>query len=138
RLGELERYEQRAAELDQQRAEAVADERRQAELVGRRRREAAPHLAAAVEERLRALAMPHSAVAIEVGEHADDHPGDHVRFLLAANPGSPLLPLSRVVSGGGVARGMLDLRLAPVSSGVRVGPATLVFDEVDAGIGGTA
>jgi DNA repair protein RecN (Recombination protein N) len=138
RLGELERYELRAAELDQLRARAIADERREAAIVGRRRREVAPLLAAAVEQRLRTLAMPHAAVAIEVGEHADDHPGDQVRFLLAANPGSPLLPLSRVASGGELARAMLALRLALVSSGGRVGPATLVFDEVDAGIGGTA
>ena len=138
RLGELERYEQRAAELDQERTRALASERREAEVVGRRRREVAPLLAAAVEQRLRTLAMPHAAVAIEVGEHADDHPGDHVRFLLAANPGSPLLPLSRVASGGELARAMLALRLALLSSGGRVGPATLVFDEVDAGVGGTA
>jgi DNA repair protein RecN (Recombination protein N) len=82
--------------------------------------------------------MPHARVAIEVGDHADDHPGDQVRFLLAADPGSPLLPLGRVASGGELARAMLALRLALVSSGGRVGPATLVFDEVDAGIGGTA
>ena len=138
RLDELERYEQRAAELDQQRARALAAERREAERVGRRRREVAPQLAAEVERRLRALAMPHAAVAIEVGEHADDHPGDQVRFLLAANPGSPMLPLSRVASGGELARAMLALRLALVSSGGRVGPATLVFDEVDAGVGGAA
>jgi DNA repair protein RecN (Recombination protein N) len=138
RLHELERYEQRAAELDQERERALADERREAGVVGRRRREVAPQLAAAVEERLRALAMPHAAVGIEVGEHADDQPGDQVRFLLAANPGSPLLPLSRVASGGELARAMLALRLALVSSGGRIGPATLVFDEVDAGVGGAA
>ncbi|HZB39577.1 MAG TPA: DNA repair protein RecN [Ilumatobacter sp.] len=138
RLRELERYEQRAAELDGDRVRALADERQQAELVGRRRREAAPLLAKAIEQRLRTLAMPHARVAIEVGEHADDHPGDQVRFLLAADPGSPLLPLGRVASGGELARAMLALRLALVSSGGRVGPATLVFDEVDAGIGGTA
>jgi DNA repair protein RecN (Recombination protein N) len=138
RLHELERYEQRAADLDDERARAMAEERREAELVGRRRREVAPQLAAAVQDRLRMLAMPHAAVAIEVGEHVDDHPGDQVRFLLAANPGSPLLPLNRVASGGELARAMLALRLALVSSGGRVGPATLVFDEVDAGVGGAA
>jgi DNA repair protein RecN (Recombination protein N) len=138
RLAELERYEQRAAELDQERARALADERREAEVVGRRRREVAPLLAEAISRRLRTLAMPHAEVAIEVGEHVDDHPGDQVRFLLAANPGLPLLPLSRVASGGELARAMLALRLALLSSGGRVGPATLVFDEVDAGIGGAA
>ena len=74
--------------------------------------------------------MPHAAVAVTVGDH---DPGDEVSFLLAANPGSPLLPLARVASGGELARSMLALRLVLTEA-----PDTLVFDEVDAGIGGTA
>jgi DNA repair protein RecN (Recombination protein N) len=140
RLRELERYDQRAGELDDERREAVAAERAAAETVGRRRREVGPQLAAAVEAELRRLAMPHAAVAVEVGEHGDDHPGDRVQFLLAANPGSPLLPLTRVASGGELARAMLALRLilSSATSPDVGGERTLVFDEVDAGIGGTA
>jgi DNA repair protein RecN (Recombination protein N) len=67
---------------------------------------------------------------ITVGSEA---PGDDVTFLIAANPGLPLLPLSRVASGGELARTMLALRLVLTEA-----PETLVFDEVDAGIGGTA
>jgi DNA repair protein RecN (Recombination protein N) len=74
--------------------------------------------------------MPHADM--EVGVGADD-PGDDVTFLIAANPGLPLLPLSRVASGGELARTMLALRLVLTEA-----PETLVFDEVDAGIGGTA
>jgi DNA repair protein RecN (Recombination protein N) len=140
RLRELEQYDRRAAALDGERHAAIVAEREAAAVVGRRRREAAPALAAAVEQRLQTLAMPNAAIAIEVGEHADDHPGDQVRLLLAANPGSPPLPLARVASGGELARAMLALRL--VLSGVgdspSAGATTLVFDEVDAGIGGTA
>jgi DNA repair protein RecN (Recombination protein N) len=138
RLDELERYEQRAAELDVARKGALAEARREAETVGKRRRAVAPELAAEVERRLRDLSMPHASIAIEVGEHADDHPGDHVRFMLSANPGAPMLPLNRVASGGELARAMLALRLALVAGGGRSGPTTLVFDEVDAGIGGAA
>ncbi|MEL6892649.1 MAG: DNA repair protein RecN [Actinomycetota bacterium] len=157
RLRELESYEQRAAELEGDRSQALAAERQAAAAVGAARRAAAGPLAAAVEQRLRTLAMPHAAVAVDVGEHADDHPGDLVRFLLAANPGSPVLPLQRVASGGELARAMLALRLVlvgaseraaadsgPVASPVDAGPSgdvgigTLVFDEVDAGIGGEA
>lgn len=142
RLRELEQYDRRAADLDAERRDALVDERREAEIVGTLRRRAAPALAAAVEARLRDLAMPNAAIAIEVGDHADDHPGDQVRFLLAANPGSPLLPLSRVASGGELARSMLALRLVlsgvGVGDGETAGATTLVFDEVDAGIGGTA
>ena len=71
----------------------------------------------AVEARLRELAMGHAAVAVEVGESPDDHPGDRVQFLLAANPGAPLLPLSRVASGGELARAMLALRLVLTGAG---------------------
>ncbi len=138
RLRELEQYDRRAAELDDERRRALDDERAAAELVGRRRRSAAPKLAAAVQARLHDLAMPNAAIAIEVGEHADDHPGDQVRFLLAANPGAPLLPLSRVASGGELARAMLALRLVLAGAGSEGGATTLVFDEVDAGIGGAA
>jgi DNA repair protein RecN (Recombination protein N) len=138
RLRELERYDARAAELDAARRDALADERRAAEAVGRQRRSAAPAIAAAVEERLRELAMPNAAIAVEVGEHPDDNPGDQVRFLLSANPGAPVLPLSRVASGGELARAMLALRLVLVGAGSDGGATTLVFDEVDAGIGGAA
>jgi DNA repair protein RecN (Recombination protein N) len=139
RLAELERFDERAAELDRARQDALAAERRAAEAVGRRRREVGPLLASAVETELRRLAMPHVSVEVEIGDHADDHPGDRVQFLLAANPGSPLLPLTRVASGGELARAMLALRLvlSRASDRSEIG-RTLVFDEVDAGIGGAA
>jgi DNA repair protein RecN (Recombination protein N) len=60
-------------------------------------------------------------------------PGDDVRFLLAANPGTPPQPLAKVASGGELARAMLALRLV-----LRAAPPVLVFDEVDAGVGGAA
>jgi DNA repair protein RecN (Recombination protein N) len=65
---------------------------------------------------------------------------DDVQFLLSANPGMPLLPLSKVASGGELARTMLALRLVMIGhEGDGQGAAsTLVFDEVDAGIGGAA
>jgi len=68
-------------------------------------------------------------VAIDVQGEA----GEQVTFLLSANPGSHPLPLTKVASGGELARTMLALRMVLSS-----GPSTLVFDEVDAGIGGEA
>ena len=137
RLEELERFDERAAELDRRRGAALDDERAAAAVVGHRRREAGPRLAAAVETELHRLAMPHASIGVEVGSHPDDHPGDRVQFLLAANPGSPLLPLTRVASGGELARAMLALRLVLSAASSEPG-RTLVFDEVDAGIGGSA
>ncbi len=140
RLDELEHFDARAAALDGERHAALADELRAAKVVGAARRSAAPDLAAAVQAALRELALPHAEIAVQVGDHDGDDPGDHVTFLLAANPGSPLLPLTRVASGGELARTMLALRLtlnATRNGGAAPG-LTLVFDEVDAGIGGTA
>ena len=129
RLAELESYDDRAAVLAEERV-AAADAIRVAEAaVGAARREAAPRLAAAVEEQLRKLAMPSARFEVEVG--AD--PGDEVTFLLGANPGEPALPLTKVASGGELARTMLAARLVLTDA-----PPTLVFDEVDAGIGGEA
>ena len=138
RLRQLEQYDRRAAELDTARAAAAGAEREAARVVGERRRAVAPDLATAVEQRLRVLAMPNAAIGIEIGDGPDDHPGDAVRFLLSANPGSPMLPLNRVASGGELARAMLALRLVLSGAEHRGGASTLVFDEVDAGIGGSA
>lgn len=129
RLDELESFEARAATLDAERSAAITQLRAAEKVVGEARREAAPRLAKAVQQHLRTLAMAHAVVQVSVG----DDPGDDVVFLLAANPGSPPSPLAKVASGGELARTMLALRLV-----LTQGPSTLVFDEVDAGIGGEA
>ena len=79
--------------------------------------------------------MPGARIEIAVdGASADsESAGDGVRFLLGANPGEPVQPLARVASGGELARAMLALRLVAMG-----GPTTMVFDEVDAGVGGAA
>ena len=80
RLAELERFDERAGELDRARQDAMAAELVAAEAVGRRRREVGPLLASAVETELRTLAMPHVSVGVEIGDHPDDHPGDRIQF----------------------------------------------------------
>ena len=135
RLRELLDYDRRAAELDGLLASARTEADEAARTVREARCNAAPGLAAEVESQLRTLALPDAAVAIEVG---DDLAGDTVRFLFSANPGSPLLPLQRVASGGELARTMLALRLVFAGADGDDSVGTLVFDEVDAGIGGGA
>ncbi len=130
RLDELEGFEERASQLERERALAVRLERDAAAAVGATRRRSAAALARAVEERLVTLGMTRARLEVTVGE---DDPGDEVTFLLAANPGEPALPLSKVASGGELARSMLALRLVLTQA-----PDTLIFDEVDAGIGGSA
>ena len=129
RLAELESFEARAATLDQERAVAVRKLEAAQAVVGKARRDGAAPLAQHVQKNLRTLAMAHAVIDVSVGQD----PGDEVVFLLAANPGSPVMPLTKVASGGELARTMLALRLVLSS-----GPNTLVFDEVDAGIGGEA
>lgn len=130
RLADLERHEERAAALQSELAEARRREAEAAAAVGATRRRARAALAKAVEGHLADLAM--AAARFEVAVGADD-PGDDVTFLLAANPGSAPAPLAKVASGGELARAMLGLRLV-----LSAAPAVLVFDEVDAGIGGQA
>jgi DNA repair protein RecN (Recombination protein N) len=139
RLAELESYEARAEALENDRSAALAALAKAAQRVRAARRKSAPELAAAVQANLRELAMPHAAVAVVVGGDDDSSTadpydsGDNVSFQLSANPGSPLLPLAKVASGGELARSMLALRLV-----LSEDPSTLVFDEVDAGVGGSA
>ncbi len=130
RLGSLERHDALAAELDQAAHAAAHAQQEAAAEVGAARRRTAPLLAAEVEKHLADLAMPKARFHIEVD---GTDPGDAVTYQLAANPGLPAGPLAKVASGGELARTMLALRL--VVSGA---PPILVFDEVDAGIGGDA
>jgi DNA repair protein RecN (Recombination protein N) len=98
------------------------------------RTKAAPRLAAAVRERLADLAMEGASFDIAVEERdAVGSGADMVEFLIAPNPGVPAAPLREIASGGELSRVMLAL-LGVAHGGA--GDATLVFDEVDAGIGG--
>ncbi|MDQ1375683.1 MAG: repair protein RecN [Actinomycetota bacterium] len=130
RLTELEGFEERAADLERERAACDAEVAAAEAAVGAHRRRAAPELATSIEAHLQVLAMPRARFAVEVD---DDDPGDEVAFLLGANPGEPALPLAKTASGGELARAMLAARLVLTDA-----PGTLVFDEVDAGIGGEA
>src|SRR5581483_10480081 len=98
------------------------------------RRAAAAPLGERVSEHLSDLAMPAAriSVLVEPAELTEDG-ADTVTFVLSANPGEPPRPLARAASGGELSRTMLALRLV-----LSEAPPTLVFDEVDAGLGGEA
>jgi DNA repair protein RecN (Recombination protein N) len=144
-------------ELEEERSVAVAAADAAAAAVGRARRAAAPALAKEVARHLQELAMPRARFEVSVGDpdwSGADSSGNRVEFLLGANAGEASLPLAKVASGGELARTMLAARLVltaasgirPGTSGIRTGtsgigtgaPPTLVFDEVDAGVGGQA
>jgi len=127
RLAGLLDHDARAAVLDAERVAAEAARVAAAGVVRDARRRAAPDLAARIEAHLRDLAMPTASVELSI----DGEAGDEVVILLAANSGAAMLPLSKVASGGELARAMLAVRRVLTAS-----PPTQVFDEVDAGIGG--
>jgi DNA repair protein RecN (Recombination protein N) len=129
-LAELERQDEVATALGRRMAEAEATVASEESALRDARLAAAPGLAAAVTERLRVLAMPDARLAVAVG---DEGAGDAVELLLGANRGEPVQPLARVASGGELARTMLALCLV-----VDRGAPTMLFDEVDAGVGGAA
>jgi len=94
----------------------------------------APTLAAAVGERLGSLAMADAGFAVTlVGCEPGRAGAEHAQFELAPNPGVPAAPLRDIASGGELSRVMLALLGAAHGT---AGAATLVFDEIDAGIGG--
>jgi len=126
---ELERHDIIAEELDAERTKAVERLAEAQGIVKQARIDASPALVADIEAHLRELAMDKARVGIDV--HGPD--GSDVTFLLAANPGSALQPLAKVASGGELARTMLAVR-----SVLSEAPPVLVFDEVDAGVGGQA
>ncbi len=135
RLAELDGHDVRATAVEADLGRALTQLAQAQAEVGRARRTAAPRLAAAVQKRLVELAMPRARLEVAVG---DVDPGDDVIFLLGANAGEPALPLAKTASGGELARAMLATRLVLSGAGGADAVGTLVFDEVDAGIGGEA
>ncbi len=146
RFGQLERHDERAADLEAARVAAVAEARTRARALRERRREAAKKLGTAIGKELRSLGMGDARVEVEVaplegrgGELEVDGARlsatgiDRVELLIAPNRGEEARPLRRIASGGELSRAMLAIKR--VLAGL--GPAGLyVFDEVDAGVGG--
>jgi len=145
-VDELESSDAAVAETEKRMEEAAAEYRALAAEVSKRRKAAAKKLQAAVEKELASLAMEGARFEVEVTPQPEDpaawtaHGVDRVRFLVSANPGQPPRPLAQVASGGELSRITLALKVcllrpgAPVKSGP---PRTLVFDEIDAGVGGS-
>ncbi|MEQ1896396.1 MAG: DNA repair protein RecN [Vicinamibacterales bacterium] len=111
----------------------------EARRLSRLRREAAPRFAGELERMLHQLAMEHSRIEVRFNERPvaeEEWSGqglDRVELLLSANLGESPRPLAKVISGGELSRAVLALRTLSAST---CEGRTLIFDEVDAGIGG--
>ncbi|BAU76616.1 DNA repair protein RecN [Metapseudomonas furukawaii] len=147
-LGELQQRlleELEALNADDEAAERLGDElaayerhyREKAEELSLLRNDAAARLAGAVETEMQRLGMPGGRFSIQLSRSEACEPQhfglEQVEFLVSANPGQPLKTLARVASGGELSRISLAIQVITAQTS-RV--PTLVFDEVDVGIGG--
>ncbi|MGC8758548.1 MAG: DNA repair protein RecN [Bryobacteraceae bacterium] len=138
RLAALEGAGERRAELERLIAQHEARYRELAGQLRETRLRAARRLGRKVQEELAGLAMPGAVFRIEVEPCEPGEEGmDAVQFLFSANAGEEPRPLDRVASGGELSRVALAIKtcMAPAEKGAA---RTLVFDEVDAGVGGAA
>jgi DNA repair protein RecN (Recombination protein N) len=140
-LASLDASEEHIATLQRRERECADAFLRDAHALSSARRRAAPPLSRRLETALGDLAMPKCRVEMRITTDADNRERwtprgiDAAELFLSPNPGEEVRPLARIASGGELSRVMLALR----TLAVRDEPGrTLIFDEVDAGIGGSA
>ncbi len=149
RLAELENSDARAAELASAVARAAGKYRETAVALTAQRKAAGEKLARVAERQINELAM-RAQFAIEVAAQEDEAHWtttgwDAIACRIATNPGEPMKPLTEIASGGEMSRVMLALKVAVEEQAAKLArkrgnalPRTLVFDEIDIGIGGRA
>ncbi len=134
---ELSNADERGRELEQAVATASAKFLQLAKTLSTQRQQAASRFSAAVTEAMHGLGMPGGEFEVrleQLGERdARSHGLDAIEFQISANPGQPMLALSRVASGGELSR--MSLAIQVIASDGSAIP-TMVFDEVDSGVGG--
>jgi DNA repair protein RecN (Recombination protein N) len=130
RLAALENAEGEAARLGAERDRRLSELADAEAAVRKVRARAAGSFGTLVGERLGTLAMSGARLEVRV---APEGAGEPIELALGANLGEAVQPLARAASGGELARAMLAIRLIGLG-----GPQTMVFDEVDAGVGGAA
>ena len=134
RLTELEGSDERIDVLAARVSELDGELNSLAAVISAGRRTAAAAFVVQVQPELAALALPHARLVFDVQRsELGPHGADQVELLFSANPGSELQSLAKVASGGELSRIRLALEVV-LAAGQSTG--TLVFDEVDAGVGG--
>jgi DNA repair protein RecN (Recombination protein N) len=139
-LHDIEHATERAAELDAELAKSAAVYARVAGMLSTKRRAAAKEFSKALEKALADLAMARTRCEVRFAGGGDggevtwsERGIDEAEFYISPNPGEDVKPLARIASGGELSRIMLALKT--LASTDEPGK-TLIFDEVDAGIGG--
>ncbi len=133
-LEELEVSDEMRLQLEREEKQAFARVMDAAERLRAVRKSGACEVVAKVTESLAFLDMPKVRFEIAITPATPaEHGADDVEFLIATNPGEPLLPMIKIASGGELSRIMLALR-SVIND--REGAATVIFDEVDSGVSG--
>ncbi|MFB3099865.1 MAG: DNA repair protein RecN [Gammaproteobacteria bacterium] len=136
-LSKLENSEARFKELIALQQTSIENYRKAASKLSQCRQQAARKLSHDISKKLNDLGMPGGQFSIEVNDIEKDMPlqngMDKIDYLVSLNPGQPLQPLSKVASGGELSRISLAIQ---VTGSKDKGIPTLIFDEVDSGIGG--
>ncbi len=135
-IAAAENFDSDVEELERNIAELNRQTKSHAEKLLQLRRAAAKVLSTAIEAEVRRLGMEHAQfeIIIEPTEKLSKHGGDMADILFCANVGEEKLSLSKVVSGGELSR--IALAIKTVTAGRDNSAATMVFDEIDAGLGG--
>ena len=134
---DLEHAAERSAELADKVTRSEADFRNLAAQLSAGRKKAAERFSAAVTDAMANLGMPDGIFESRVSSRDPGAPRswgiDDIEFLISANPGQLPMPLSRIASGGELSRISLSIQVI-ASNGSAI--PTMVFDEVDSGVGG--
>jgi DNA repair protein RecN (Recombination protein N) len=139
RMDEVENASAHRSELEKQRGEAAKQYEKLANELSSKRAAAGAALSKQVESELKSLMMGGTQFQIAVTKGQWTAAGmDEIAFLVSPNKGEELKALEKVASGGELSRIALALKTAAGDSGKRRGISMLVFDEVDAGVGGAA
>ena len=134
KLETLENAEERLAALEALEKSTFAELEKRAAVLTNARKKAAEPFAKGIQTELKDLAMAATRFSVSVVPREPGPGGaDAVEFLISPNPGEPLKPLAKIASGGELSRVMLALKSVMSK---HVTPPTLVFDEIDTGIGG--
>ena len=127
---EISRIQMQQKQLEQQYQE-------EATKLHAKRKQTALTLSKEISARMQRLGMKGGKLSIEISTKKDVSPSpyglDEIQFLVSPNPGQPLKPLAKIASGGELSRISLAIQVIAARAD---GPPTLIFDEVDTGVGG--
>ena len=136
-LSGLTGSDEEVAQLIEDRANGLAQYEKLAQKVSKKRKSAAKKLTTQVEKQLAELAMQHCRLTVQLNPRDTDRPhplgGEAIEFRISTNPGSDPQPLAKIASGGELSR--ISLAIQVVAARTAAVPS-MVFDEVDVGIGG--